>query len=885
MNFTNRNIKKIQGSLSSGRIKITSKIFVNIFKAVITLTVFATVIICCMGVGAVNGIIKTAPEITINDVTPSQYKTTVYDRNGIAIETLVASGANRIYVTIDEVPVNLQNAFIAIEDERFLEHNGIDAKGIIRAAYIGITNNLRFTQGASTITQQLIKNSVFSVENENSLGDRLKRKIQEQYLAVKLEQVADKSQILENYLNTINLGNNNLGVQSASLNYFNKDVSELTLSECAVIAAITQNPSKYNPIRHPDYNADRRKLVLDNMLSQKLITEKEYTEAINDDVYSRIANNHTSASSSSAYSYYTDALIQDIMEDLMTQKGYTYTQAYNLVYRGGLSIYSCEDSELQNYAQNVINNSDYWNGYAQYNITCRFRVKDNTGNISNYTESTLLKYLQSKYGSKFELLFSSTEEADRYIKEYKDYILAETQGTIIEGSETTTYTIQPQMSLVIIENGTGEVKVIIGGRGDKTESLVLNRAMSAKRQAGSTIKPLVAYAPAIDTAGYTLGKIYDDVPFVYETGQVVKNNDEIYKGFVTLRQAISESRNTPALRTLNDIGITTGTTYLKNFGITSLTNNDYYLPIALGSCSVTNFELTTAYTVFANNGELIKPKLYTKILDHDGNVILDNTDVSSTRVLKESTAWLMTNVLHSVLIDGTLHNLDVGDNYISAKSGTTQSNRDRWVVGYSKECTVGIWYGDDTNKTLDEKYGIPHVYIWADIIKKACENYECKEPEMPDSIVKVEICKDSGMLVAEGLCDHDERGSRVTTEYFVKGTEPTEYCNVHQKVTFCEETGKVATDGCPDTKTQVLIYKDFGNIDLDKYTIDDQEVSFTNNTVKDYCTKHHGTVIKPSKYTVKLPVEDDETKEHESEENSSEEDNTEEDTSEEESSE
>lgn len=859
MNFTNKNIKRIQENLSSGSNKITSKIFVTIFKILITVFVFATVIISCVGIGAINGIIQTAPEITINDVTPSQYKTTIYDRSGAAVETLVASGANRIYVTIDEVPVNLQNAFIAIEDERFLEHNGVDAKGIIRAAYIGITNSLRFTQGASTITQQLIKNSVFSVEDENSLGDRLKRKIQEQYLAIKLEQVANKPQILENYLNTINLGNNNLGVQSAALNYFNKDVSELTLSECAVIAAITQNPSKYNPIRHPDFNADRRKLVLDNMLTQKMISEKQYTEAISDDVYSRIANNHTSSSSTSAYSYYTDALIQDIMEDLMTQKGYTYTQAYNLVYRGGLSIYSCEDTELQDYAQNVINTSEFWNGYAKFIVTCRFRVKDSAGNISNYTESTLLKFIQSKYDPKFELLFDSTEEADKYIKEYKEFILAETGGTIVEGSETTTYTVQPQMSLVIIENGTGEVKVLIGGRGDKTESLVLNRATSAKRQAGSTIKPLVAYGPAIDTAGYTLGKVYDDIPFYYETGQVVKNNDELYLGYVGLREAMAESRNTPALRTLNDIGITTGTTYLKNFGITTLTNNDYYLPLALGSCSVTNYELTTAYTTFANNGELIKPKLYTKILDHDGNIILDNTEISSTRVIKETTAWLMTNALHNVLIDGTLHHLDVGDNYVSAKSGTTQSDRDKWIVGYSSANTIGIWMGNDNNKSFDNSYGIPHVYIWADIVKKANENEECKQPAIPDNIVAVKVCKDSGLLVANGLCNKDSRGSRVTTEYFVKGTEPTEYCNIHQKVTYCKDSNKVATDGCPNTVTKIMIYKDFSNVDLKKYKIEDQNVAFTNNTIKNYCTKHHGTVIKPSKYTAKLPTDKNKT--------------------------
>lgn len=461
MDFSNNNIKKARQDLSSSKKKVTSKILVNVFKVFIVLVVFAAVTMSSMVFGAINGIIKTAPKITINDVTPSQYKTIVYDCNNVETETLVASGANRIYVTYDEIPDNLKNAFIAIEDERFLSHNGIDAKGIIRAAYIGITNNLRFTQGASTITQQLIKNSVFSVENENSLSDRLKRKIQEQYLALKLEEVADKSQILENYLNTINLGNNNLGVQSASLNYFNKDVSELTLSECAVIAAITQNPSKYNPIRHAEYNAERRKLVLDNMLKNNMISQAQYDEALNDDVYSRIANNNTSNSSSTAYSYYTDALIQQIMEDLMTTKGYTYTQAYNLVYRGGLSIYSCEDSELQKYAEAIINNPNSWNGYEEYTVTCRFRVKDEDGNVGNYTESTLLKYLQSKYGSNISLTFQTTEEADKYVQEYKEYILGQTHGEIVKGSESTTYTVGPQASLVVIENNTGEVKVIM----------------------------------------------------------------------------------------------------------------------------------------------------------------------------------------------------------------------------------------------------------------------------------------------------------------------------------------------------------------------------------------------------------------------------------------
>ena len=281
MNYSSNSIKSRQKALASHKKRMGTKALVYMFRFFIIICVFGMISVICMAAGAIKGIIETAPEITLNDVTPSQYKTTVYDCNGIEVETLVASGANRIYVTFDEIPQNLKNAFIAIEDSRFYEHNGIDAKGIIRAAYIGVTNNFRFTQGASTITQQLIKNTVFSVENEDSLSDRLKRKIQEQYLALKLEEdVNNKDIILENYLNTINLSNNNLGVQSASINYFNKDVSELTLSECAVIAATTSNPYRYDPIRHPENNAERRKIVLNNMLEQDMITTEEYNEML-----------------------------------------------------------------------------------------------------------------------------------------------------------------------------------------------------------------------------------------------------------------------------------------------------------------------------------------------------------------------------------------------------------------------------------------------------------------------------------------------------------------------------------------------------------------------------------------------------------------------------
>lgn len=841
MDFSSTGIRKRQRELSSPRRKVTTKIFIYIFEAAMTLFVFAAVMTVCLCSGALHGIIETAPEITINDVTPSQYKTTVYDCKGVPTETLVASGANRIYVTIDEIPEHLQNAFIALEDERFYQHNGIDARGIIRSAYIGIKNNFKFTQGGSTITQQLIKNSVFSVENEHSLGDRLKRKIQEQYLALKLEkETGDKKKILENYLNTINLGNNNLGVQAAAHNYFNKDVSELTISESTVIAATTQNPYANNPIRFPERNAKRRQVALDNMLKFNMITKEEYDEAVNDDVYSRIQNLHSGSEGFKAYSYYTDALIETIMDDLMTRRGYTYTQAYNLLYRGGLSIYSCEDHELQTYAEEVINNPDNWYGMTDVSLSYRIQVRDSNDKLLTYTDSDLLKYITANMDpSRTNMIFSSAEEAQPYIDGFKEHIISESGGKIIEGTENATYTLQPQTSFVMIENGTGETRVIIGGRGDKKESLVLNRATTSLRQAGSTIKPLLVYGPAIDTAGYGLGTVCDDTPFYYSNGKLVKNDDNQYLGYISIRQSIAQSRNIPALKTLDSIGINTGISYLKNMGITTLTDKDNYLPIALGTCGVTNFELTAAYTTIPNGGQYIKPKLYTKVLDHDGNIILDNTETESTQVMKESTAWLLSNAMRSVVTDGTMQYLSEPNVYLYGKSGTSQNYADRWDMGVMGNYTAGIWMGWDSN--LSKEVGTPYGYIWRDILHKANEGVDCSQgPAQPDSVVTARICKDSGLLAVDGLCDCDPRGSQVITEYFAADNVPTQYCNVHMKINVCSESGKIASDNCPvdDTKGVIRIYKNISRQTLEAFGVHDAAYAITDSDLNDVCTAH-----------------------------------------------
>ena len=341
-NATKRRVQKVDKKST----KVRHKFGVFFWKFILILVIIIGVVGISSGVGIMKGIIDSAPDISAIDVTPTGYSTTVLASDGSEISTLVASGANRKYVTIDEIPVYLQDAFVAIEDERFYEHNGIDLQGILRAGVTGIANGFHFSQGASTITQQLIKNNVLTTwTSETSFIEKLQRKIQEQYLAIELEKkVDDKKWILENYMNSINLGANTLGVQAASERYFGKDVSELTLSESAVIAGITQNPSKYNPITHPEENTKRRKKVLDNMLEQGYINQSEYDEAMEDDVYSRISE-HNSDTSDSVNSYFVDALIDDVFDDLV-DNGYSETEAYKMIYQGGLTICSTQDLEL-----------------------------------------------------------------------------------------------------------------------------------------------------------------------------------------------------------------------------------------------------------------------------------------------------------------------------------------------------------------------------------------------------------------------------------------------------------------------------------------------------------------------------------------------------------
>lgn len=787
MNFGyNKTVEK-RKSLASKKNKRKTSLLIWAFKLSLYIVVLLIVVISFAGFGMMKGIIANAPDISTLNVNPTGYSTTVYDSDGNVVTTLLKSGSNRQEVSINEIPECLQYAFIDIEDERFLEHNGIDIKGIIRAGARALSTH-SLSEGASTITQQLLKNNVFEDGGqETTYGALFKRKFQEQYLALELEKTTDKLNILQSYLNTINLGSNCLGVQSASKRYFNKNVSELNISESAVIAAITQNPAKYNPVTHPDKNATRRKKVLKNMLENGHITQAEYDEALSDDVYSRIQVVNIETSTTSPYSYFVDELIDQVLNDLMEQKGYTQTQAHNVLYSGGLSIYTTQDMAIQNICDEEINNFDNYPINTSYSISWAWSVKKADGTVQNYSEVDLDYYHRVLLNNPdFKLLFSSTDEFQPLIDAFKNEYLKEGDEHLDERTE---FVIQPQVSFTVMDQKTGYVKAIVGGRGDKTGSLTLNRATNTTRQPGSCFKVLSSYAPALDTAGYTLASTIVDEPFYDVNGRPVKNWwGNSYRGPSTLREGIRQSMNVVTSKLLTEITPQLGFDYLQEFGFTTLIQSktlddgrvvsDVNQSLALGGITygVTNLELCTAYAAIANNGVYIKPSLYTKVLDHNGKVILEASPSTHT-VIKDSTAWLLTSAMEDVVKSGTGTPCQVAGMSVAGKTGTSSNDYDLWFAGFTPYLTATVWTGYDENTSIKTRDGSAnyHEKLWSKIVTRIDEVKGYTEDlgfPMPDSVMSCKICTSSGKLAIDGVCPS-------VNEYFAKGTLPKSQCSIH----------------------------------------------------------------------------------------------------------
>ncbi|MEQ2371680.1 PBP1A family penicillin-binding protein [Blautia sp. CLA-JM-H16] len=783
MNYGKRSTSKKRNALISRTSMMGKRAHVSFIRVLFTALIAVCVMVVCLGIGSFRGVIAGAPDVNNVDISPLGYATFLYDDQGTQLRQLSAPTSNRLPVSLEQIPVSLQHAVVAIEDERFYEHNGIDVRGIARAAMKALTTG-NFSEGASTITQQLLKNNVFTDwTSESTQLERFTRKFQEQYLAVEIEKKYDKDVILENYLNTINLGAGSYGVQAASKKYFNKDVWDLNLSECATLAGITQNPTKFNPITNPKSNAKRRKEVLDHMLDQKYISQDEYNEALNDDVYSRIqlAQMENTEEESTVYTYFEDEVTNQVISDLMNIKGYTKTQATNLLYSGGLKIMTTLDSNIQNILDEEYSNPDNYPSDVQYELDYALTVQNPQGEQVNYSKEMLQLYFRDQ-DPEFDLLFSSPEEGQQYVDQYKANILAD-GSTVV--SERVNFAPQPQSSMTVIDQHTGYVKALIGGRGEKTASLTLNRATDTTRQPGSTFKIVSTYAPALNEKGDTLATTFMDEPYEYPDGSPVNNASRSYGGETTIRKAIQNSINVVAVKCLEQVTPALGLKYLDDFGFTTLAHgteadkdnngniwSDANLATALGGITkgVKNVELCAAYAAIANNGNYIKPIYYTQILDHDGNVLIENSSVSKS-VIKDSTAFLLTSAMEDVVTKGTGTACQLDNMTVAGKTGTTEDYNDLWFVGYTPYYTCAVWSGYDNNEKIPEDARNFHKTLWQKVMSRIHEGLENKDFEMPSSVEKASICSETGLL--------PRAGCPTITEYFDISSLPTEYCDQH----------------------------------------------------------------------------------------------------------
>ena len=797
--------KRVLDGKTEIRVKKPKKKKLHIIRKIFVLICTIIILGISFGMGMLKGILTNTPEISSFHFGPTNFATKIYDTNGDLMETLVMEGSNRDPVKYADIPDSLINAFVAIEDQDFWNHSGVSLKSIFRAVY-GIVLSNSNLGGGSTITQQLIKNALFNVGMHEKGFETYTRKLQEQYIALLYESQTSmskreiKEQIITDYLNIINLGSNTLGVKVASRRYFDKDVKDLTISESAVIASITKNPSRYNPVNHPENNRARQVQVLKNMKNLQYITDEEYNEALNDDVYSRIKNIDIKQDEvRTAYSYFTDALISQVEKDLSEKLGNSLL-ATNMLYSGGLKIYSTQNPELQKVVDKEINDDKNYT-VKKYSMDYRLTISHENNTVTNYSQYDVDKYEKEVIkNTKYTGLFLNTNSIDTEINKFKNYVMKD--GDIVQ-AESLNYVLEPQCSFVLIDHKNGQVVALSGGRGEKTMSRSLNRATATLRQPGSTFKVLSSFAPALQLFQKSLASTYYDGEYVYKEKAFKNWYSKGYLGYQNIRSGIIYSLNIIAIRCLMEtVSPELGVNFAEKLGITTLVKegkiNDIGPATALGGLTrgVTNIDLTSAFATIANQGEYIKPILYTRIEDHNGNVIIDNSKIKPSRVLSKENSYLLTDAMSasmksnraysgSITVNSTSVRAHLKNMSAAGKSGTTTDNVDIWFIGYTPYFTAGIWGGCDENQSLQNtakqinnggtNY---HKDIWKKIMETIHQGKEDIGFTKPPSIITKEVCRKSGLLATD-LCKKDPRGNCAYEEMFIDGTQPRQRCNMH----------------------------------------------------------------------------------------------------------
>ena len=727
------------------------------------------IIALCVGLallGAVIGIAKafvdTAPTLDLAALDAQDKTSFIYDSEGNLI-TDYKGTEDRIMVSIDEIPEMLQNAFIAVEDARFYEHNGVDVKRIVGALVANFTSGS--TQGGSTITQQLIKMRVLSSEQT------YKRKLQEAYLAMELETRYTKKQILESYLNTIFLGGSYYGVRVAAYGYFGKELDQLTLRECAMLAGLTRSPNYYNPRSNfytrntegsntPDITNNRTDYVLRQMRENGLITAQQYNAALDRSTAS-VLEKSPASTDMYAYPHYVEYAISDVVDTFLDLNGLEDTSANryameNKLRTGGYSVYLCLDTEIQEIVEDTLAN---WSDYP--------RLRDPSD-----------KVYQSR-------------NAD---------------GTYTEIE-------QPQAAACVFDYRTGELKAIVGGRYKPTTRKTLNRASGMTMPVGSSIKPLTVYAPAIDL-GASPASIAYNMPVPISGWKDSSGKDSWpknyggggYKGPQSFRSALRNSYNTAAAQILMTyVGVSRSVEYLHLMGIPDKNINADPFGLALGSSGITPVQMAVAFGTIANKGVYQQPLSFSRIVDSNGNVVVDmHQQQDRHQVFKPSTAYLVVDMLKEAVQSGTGTKAKISSQVVAGKTGTNSDSKGVFFAGMTGWYSASVWIGHDNYKALSSKAtgGNAAAPLWQSFMEKIHKAKNLDSREIIDgtpsdyNLVRVTTCGVSGQLATDA-CYNDVNGYKTITDYWSADSVPTAYCSMHKSVSICTESGLLATDYCP----------------------------------------------------------------------------------------
>ena len=736
---------------------------------VVTLTIFSGIFMAY-----INSTMRGKVEVYLDEF-ETKVSTELYSQDPdtgewVMYQTLYLNSENRIWTDLEDIPKYLQKAAIAIEDKRFEKHHGVDWKGTTRAiVYTLFGKNV---QGGSTITQQLVKN----VTGDNEVT--VKRKITEIYRALELEKRYEKDEILEAYLNEVFFGQSCYGVVTASRMYFNKDVSDLTLAECASLMGITNNPSMYDPTLSSwtrENNRERQLTILGAMLEQEKISQEEYDEAKAEDiVFSNgftISGKYVGSDGTATepepeepttndtespedeeeptikgrYSWFTEAMIGDVADALVEKYGITdkvrdngttytaYEQAWDMVHGKGYKIYTTQNPKYQKIAEDVC-----------YDLS-------NIPYTSSYTNSA---------------------------------------GEQVED--------QLQIALTIVDPTNGYVVAMIGGAGEKQADRVWNWAVNA-RQCGSAIKPLSTYAPALDDGTINGASVIDDYPMLLNGDVWPRNDNWRYQGLMPLHLALRQSLNTCAVRTNLAYGVDRSYEFLVNkLGFENLTYTDSQQVgnMALGGFEkgVTTEEMAAGFATFVNEGVYTKPRTFVRVEDANGNVILEN-EAQSTVAMKNTTAALMNSLLQEASLQGTGYQAQFPGMHIAGKTGSTNSNKDRYFAGYTPYYSCAVWAGYEHNQRIVAS-GNPCAVIFQKVMKAIHEDLPDKDFFSCAGLTSVAVCADSGMLASEN-CALDVRGSRVYTALVAADNAPTSVCTMHTApsytVNMADSDGNVTT--------------------------------------------------------------------------------------------